>query len=222
MAKIKRKLRNVAHRQRPTVRNRGFILRRIAKKLDFIYFGRVDQFKDDHDLVRGITVSPVHNDDHYMMGKFDDRDVTIVDRSDVLGYGKQEIRHYWLIIRVELDYVLPHILLLPNNHENKSYRQLIVHQAFVPIDSLLNTQYHQDFTSRYSMLSLAGYAPMVEDIISIDTARVIAARFWPSAIEVNGKYVYVYMDEKALNETKTAATIEATVWLSNRLSERSN
>lgn len=221
MKKVKRAIRNVAHRHRPTVVNRGAILRRIAKKFQLIYFGKVDQNKDEHDLIRGITVSPVHNDDHYMVGTHEGRNVAIVDRSDVLGYGKQEIRYYWLTIRVELDYILSHILLFPLHHENKSYQQLTAHHHIVPVRSLLDAHYSDEFLQRYEMYSFAGHAHMVENSISPEVAQVIAARFWPSAIEIDGKYLYVYLDEKALSETKTAAMVDAAVWLADRLSESS-
>ena len=221
MKKVKRAIRNVAHRHRPTVMNRGTILRRIAKKFNLIYFGKVDQNKDEHDLIRGITVSPVHNDDHYMVGTYEGRNVSIVDRSDVLGHGKQETRYYWLTIRVELDYILSHILLFPLSHENRSYKQLTAHHHIIPVNSLLDSVYNDEFLRRYDVYSFAGHAHMVENIIPPDVAQVIAARFWPSAIEVDGKYLYVYLDEKALNETKTAAMVDAAVWLADRLSESS-
>ncbi|HRQ86663.1 MAG TPA: hypothetical protein PLY16_00990, partial [Candidatus Saccharibacteria bacterium] len=175
---------------------------------------------DEHDLVRGITVSPAHNDDHYMVGTHDGRNITIVDRSDVLGYGKQEVRYYWLTVRVELDYVLSHILLFPLHHENKSYQQLVAHHHIVPVRSLLDIQYHDEFLRRYEVYGFAGHAHMVESTLSPEIAQVIAARFWPSAIEIDGKYLYVYLDEKALSENKTTAMVDAAVWLADRLSEK--
>jgi hypothetical protein len=58
----------------PRLRARGVVLRRFSKKLGFVYFGNVDQHDDEHEVIRGLTVSTTHKDAHYAVGSFDDYD----------------------------------------------------------------------------------------------------------------------------------------------------
>ena len=96
----------------PQLRSRGKIIRRFASQVGLVYFGTVDQHQDDHEIIRGLTVSTTHRDAHYAVGSYDGYDVSIVDRFDVTFDAQlRPIEHVWLIFQVNLqDVSLPHRL----------------------------------------------------------------------------------------------------------------
>src|SRR4051812_42179272 len=79
------------------------IIRQFAHKFGLVYFGSVDQHRDEHELIRGITVSASHADTHFCVGHFRGYDISLVERRTTLLYPKREPQHYrWLIMQVDL------------------------------------------------------------------------------------------------------------------------
>ena len=75
------------------------IVNQFADEFGLVYFGYVSQRSDEHHIVRGMTVSTNHHDDHYCIGTFDTYDVVFVERSDTLRNGK---KHQWHIMEFDL------------------------------------------------------------------------------------------------------------------------
>ena len=71
----------------------------LVNKLALVYFGHVSQRDDEHHMVRGVTVSNKHKDDHYCIGTYDSYDTIFVEWSDTLHNGNS---HVWHIIEVDL------------------------------------------------------------------------------------------------------------------------
>jgi hypothetical protein len=86
------------------------LLTDFAERSGMVYFGYVSQRSDDHHIVRGLTVSTKHIDDHYCIGTSDGYDIVFVERSDSLRSGK---RHIWHILEIDLktDVDIPHIFI---------------------------------------------------------------------------------------------------------------
>lgn len=55
----------ILRRHSVSARSRGAVLKKFAHKIGLVYFGVVDQHQDDHEVIRGLTVSTTHRDDHY-------------------------------------------------------------------------------------------------------------------------------------------------------------
>lgn len=153
------------------------------------------------------------------MGSYEDRDVTLVDRSDVLGYGSQEKRYHWHIIRVGLDNVHPHTLILPQHYDTAAYQTLSAPLFFQPIHTLSEHAHRDEFANRYTIHAVAGHAYDIDATLTPEVTEVIGARFWPTTVEIHGKWLYVYSDDAAITETKTTALVDAAVWLSKQLSK---
>ena len=92
-----------------------------ATKLGLVYFGYVDQRNDEHSLVRGVTVSTKHRDNHYCIGSFDGYDITVVERVDTLHFpGKESKTHNWTILTLDLHHGhdVPHVFMGLTSHHD--------------------------------------------------------------------------------------------------------
>lgn len=212
--------RHIARSYSPLVRNRGKVIKRFATKVGFVYFGSVDQHEDDHEVIRGLTVSTSHRDSHYAVGSYDGCDVTMVDRFDIIQpQGKKPIEHSWLIFQIDLeDKALPHLFFKPTGHSLAAYdRFFTAYNTLHIINDVFNTEHSPEFHSRYELYGNATHTLAIEKQLHSSITQTIAARFWPHAIEIFEGKLYVYITEHRLTETVLESTLEAASWLAAAL-----
>ena len=204
----------------PQIRARGTTIRRFAAKTGLVYFGSVDQHKDDHEVIRGLTVSTTHQDVHYAVGSFDGFDVSIADRFDVVLDAKgAPSEHTWIIFKVALhDTDIPHVFLKPLGHSHESYNKLYTaFNTLGSINGILDDAHSHEFQARYDVYSTVTHAQHLEQTLTPQVTQAISARFWPHAIEIFEGSLYVYITEHRLNETVLGSTLQSTVWLASVL-----
>jgi len=205
-----------------TTRKRGAALQAFAKKAGLIYFGSVNHQHDDHDVIRGLTVSTTHSDKHYAVGSYDGYDVALVDRYDRTKNGTHSTQRNWCIVQVTLQQAtsVPHLFFLPT-HQTQKYEHLFAGLRHLQmIDSLVPEPYHHEFTNRYHFYATAHAAIEVQQWIQPATAQGIAPRFWPHAVEVNQGQLYVYIQEHRLDQTVLGSAVESALWLADQIDGR--
>lgn len=207
----------------PLIRSRGRVIRQFASRIGLVYFGTVDQHEDEHQVIRGLTVSTTHRDTHYAVGSFDDYDISMVDRFDVsYDTNKEPIEHSWVILRVALeDISLPHIFFKPVGHSPSAYNKFFT--AFTTmhkINDVFSQSHPLEFHTRYELYGLATHVAALEDTLTPAVTQTISARFWPHAIEIYEGHLYVYITEHRLTETVLSATLQATTWLAGVLDKK--
>jgi len=215
---IKHRVRGIVARSSISGRKRGRILRRFCEKLGFVYFGSVDQHHDEHQVIRGLTISATHTDDHYSVGSFDGYDVSIVDRTDnMVSADSIQTRHNWLICEIKLQKAVdvPHLFLGASNHPGSAYSRLFTSFSNlqpVPLGAL--HQYSDEFTKRYSLFAAPAHFIDVERIVTGEVSRSLAAHFWPLTVEVYQGSVYIYADNQTISEHLLETMVSNGVWLS--------
>jgi hypothetical protein len=216
-------LRRMLRHYSPLIRSRGVAIRRFASKTGLVYFGTVDQHEDEHEVIRGLTVSTTHRDAHYAVGSFDGYDISIVDRFDVIVDAHHEAaEHSWLIFRANLqDESLPHLFFKPLGHSPAAYNKFFTAFNHLHIiNDVFNDAHSQEFHARYELFGLATHALALEETLTPYVTQTIAARFWPHAIEIYEGKLYVYITEHRLSETVFGATLQATTWLASILDKK--
>ncbi|TAL14210.1 hypothetical protein EPN95_03610 [Patescibacteria group bacterium] len=222
---ILRVAKGVALRNSLVSRRRRQVILKFANKFSFVYFGHVDQHDDEHHIIRGLTVSASHQDEHYSVGSFEGYDVSLVDRYDILSTPRQALRtHRWIIIEIDLHNGrdIPHIFLGGHNHQNSSYSKL-----FTSVPSLQRVPlgtfgaHSEEFTSRYSLFATATQFIEVERLFTTDVTRTIAAHFWPLAVEVFEGALYVYADNQSISVSLLETMLKNGLWLAQKLDEHS-
>lgn len=210
-------LRRILSRNSIQAANERRIVTSFAEKVGLVYFGRVDQYADDHHAVRGFTASPHHEDDHYSVGSYDGYDVSFVQRSEQLQTGS--IRK-WSIIEVDLheNTSIPHLVIQAKGHADGAYDQLFVASSYLlPIPMGVLNQYDKEFVHRYSAYAQASHFVEAERIIDSETARTIAAHFWPLTIEVRDQMLIVYSVGQTISQHLLETMLKNALWLAHHI-----
>lgn len=210
-------------RHLPTARSRGVVLRKFAKKIGLVYFGVVDQRVDDHDVIRGLTVSTTHVDDHYAVGSYDGYDVSLVDRFDVvIDRHNESSEHAWTILRLNLDKseALPHLFLYPLGQKTKAYNKFFeATHNLQAVNTLFQGEHSQEFHNRFSVYTSSTHALSLEDVLTPAVTQTIAATLWPHAIEILDNKLYLYIIESKLSETLLETGLSSALWLARVLEQ---
>lgn len=209
----------------PLIRSRGKVIRHFATQVGLVYFGSVDQHDDDHEVIRGLTVSTTHRDAHYAVGSYDGYDVSIVDRFDVsYDAHHRPVEHSWLIYQINLqDVTLPHIFFKPRGHSPAAYTKFFTaFNTLHVINDVFNDTHSQEFHSRYELYGLATHVLELEQTFSHFVTQAIAARFWPHAVEIFEGKLYVYITEHRRPELEAVlgATLQSATWLASVLDKK--
>ena len=202
-------------------RTRKYIIDKFATKAGLLYFGSVDQNSDEHQIVRGFTVSASHQDNHYCIGTINGYNVTFVDRSDVVWEADGSMAvHNWSIMAFELHTKqdLPHIFIGAHNHDSKPYNMFFT--TFPTIKEVhLGTfkDYSTEFTSRFSLYSRPNMAIKTEHLFPASTTRVMSTHFWPLSAEQNDHILYIYSTNQKITSHLLDTMLENGLWLAAHL-----
>ena len=191
-----------------------------CNKFDLVYFGGVSQYSDEHQMVRGFTLSPSHVDRHYCVGTVSGIDVILLERMDTVSFPDKPSRSYtWTILKLDLKkHLSAHILLNSIRYDDILYAHL-----FAKFHNLKHYTSHsfaghdQKFAEVFRV-----YAPMqhVDDVMAMlppATTSVLAHHFSMFDYEAYGDQLIVY----AATTSPTVHVIEqmltSGIWLATQL-----
>lgn len=205
------------HRHSGISRNKARLIRKLSDKLGFVYFGRVDQHKDDHEVVRGFSASTSHEDRHYSVGTYEGYDVALVDRHDTSRHTGA--LNEWLILQIDLKDAshIPHVFLEPIGTRSDAFRQFSDTTFHVSVCNHLLEDYSVELKSRFNIHVAPAKVQELEAALSTSVTQVISARFWPHAVEIWDDKLFVYITENRLSETVVLASLQSAVWLADQL-----
>ena len=196
-------------------RKRKHIISKFADKVGLVYFGFVNQHSDDHKVVRGLTVSPSHQDNNYSVGTVSGYNVTIVDRSDEFN---------WLIMSFELHtkQPMPHFFIGPKNHNLESFSALF--STFPNMkDVKLGTfeNYNEEFLNRFTLFARPGKSIEVERLLTAGITRTLGAHLWPLSVEQHNNVLYIYADNAHVTPHLLDSMLKNGLWLAAVLDSQS-
>ena len=126
-------MKSIKHMARTSLHNLGDaatkrVIKQFTTKYHFVYFGHVDPREDEYELVRGITVSTTHTDNHYTVGSYNSHDIILVERRNTLSFpGKPDSTYRWLIMQIDLKRTgLPHVFVDCHHHDAVFYANAFV------------------------------------------------------------------------------------------------
>jgi hypothetical protein len=193
------------------------VFRQFATKLGLVYFGYVDQRNDEHSLVRGVTVSTKHRDNHYCIGSFDGYDVTVVERTDTLRFpGKESKTHNWTILTLDLHHShdVPHVFMgLTTRHDTFHAHLLTKLNHFAKIHVGVLGQYDLAFTQRYELYAKPEQALTVERLFTPAIAKAIATSFGHLTLEIDDGTLYIYAEGQRPTTALLEKMLQCGVWM---------
>lgn len=192
-----------------------------CERSGMVYFGAVSQRTDDHHIVRGLTVSTRHTDDHYCIGTYDGYDVVFVERSDTLRSGK---RHVWHIMEFDLKTTadLPH-MFIGSATRGFGFHELLdtKYPVLRPLELGATTEYPGEFTSHYSIYAKPEHGLTVENLITPESASVAASHLKGLVMEITEQALYVYSEKPHLTADLLDAMLSGGVWLATQIDKNS-
>lgn len=206
-------------------RARRRLIQQFADKIGLVYFGAVNHQSDEHTLVRGVTLSPHHYDNHYCIGSFDGYDMTLVERSAVLrtkGSNKTK-QHIWHILAIDLRTRsdVPHVFLGSHTHNELFYDQLLATQhSFRKMPDENLTQHAGTFTSQYSIFASPTQYSDISQLLTTEVTNVIGNHFSPLAIEITDDVLYVYCDQQNPTTQILNTMLRNGLWLAKYIDSR--
>lgn len=196
------------------------VFKAVAEEHNMVYFGRVDQQHDEHKLVRGVTLSPTHRDDHYCIGSIVNRDSIILQRQDTINHPNHSPTTYtWTIVSFDLSRVLlPHLVLDAGHHDKVFYEQFFTKFfQFMAADQSVFDNYDPLFSKRFTAYAPPDVIDVLPSLISPDIASQIAHHFSHLSFELCDDTLIVYTPQSKATKHLLDSMIHAGTWLCGEL-----
>lgn len=197
-------------------------IEKFAQEYGLVYFGYVNQLDDEHRIVRGVTVSTKHRDEHYCIGSYEGYDIAFVERTDTLPATKlrKSSTHRWYIIEFDLHTSkdLPHFFVGLHSHSESFYRQLFTKYPRLRSIRLGNLGPHiHDFIMKYRVYASPEKTIEVEQLLKPEIGEMITKHFGALAIEVQGQSLFVYAEQPTVTPALLEAMIKNGTWMARHL-----
>lgn len=194
--------------------------KKACEAYDLVYFGSVDQHSDEHQLVRGFTLSPSHKDAHFSVGTVSGRDVIFLHRSDTLTFpGKREARYSWVILQVDLRVdSLPHSVIDAGHYDQIFYDTLFT--KFARLNKISSTSLREispAFAQHFSVYTPPDRADGMLQLLAADTAATLAQHFHRFDIEWFQDRLIIYAPHPRVNARLFDDMLRLGVWLAGQL-----
>lgn len=199
------------------------IIRQFAHKFGLVYFGYVDQREDEHELIRGITVSATHVDKHFCVGELKGHDVSLVERYNTLTYPEQPPAQYrWLIMQVDLKREgLPHVFIDGNHHEEAFYTMLFMKFANMSNANTIFTEDNPLFARTFQVFAPADKFDETETMLRGEVAAMLAHHFKQFDYEIDSDKVLVYAENPIVTLHLLHEMLRVGQWLATELDKAS-
>lgn len=211
-------------------RNTRIAILAFASEYGFVHFGYVNQMEDGHRLIRGLTVSTAHHDQHFCVGTYDNYDVSFVERSDHLRqskgrFAKKRSLHRWLIMEFDLHtrHDLPHIFIGLKRHSDFFYQQLLTKYPALRQLYLNNLGAHSaEFLAKYHTYGNAEHILTIEKLVRPEVSELITKHFGSLAIEIRHQSLYIYAEHITVTKSILDTMLKNGVWLAHRIDEQAS
>lgn len=195
-----------------------------AEKVGFVYFGFVDQRSDEHRLIRGLTVTATHRDNHYSVGTFDGYDISLTERTDTILFpGKPPKPQEWIVMTFDLhrQVDLPHVFVGLHSHGDAFYAQLFTKFShFHPLTLTPSMGYDAAFLQNYSVYASPAQALSAARLFDPEMTKVVAEKFNGLTIEISEGCLYVSAEHQRPSAALLDQMLKYGVWLAKTLDQQ--
>lgn len=195
------------------------IIKQFTHKFNLVYFGSVNQREDEHELIRGITVSASHVDTHFCVGDYKGHDISLVERRNTLTYVDQVARRYhWLIMQVDLKRDgLPHVFIDGNHHDEEFYTTLFMKFANMANANTIYMQTNPLFARTFKVFTPVDRFDELEVMLGGEMAAMLAHHFKQFDYEIDGDRVLVYAENPIITSHLLHEMLRVGHWLASEL-----
>ncbi len=198
------------------------VFRKFAEHYDMVYFGRLHQEDDDQRIVRGVTVSGVHTDNHYCVGTIHGYDVVLLRRTDRISQpnSTRTEKYSWVLMQFDLrsKYDHPHVFIDGGHHNELFYQTLFV--KFARLMKVDKAQFGEDgssFTERFTSYTPPDALDELPLIVAGDVGKTMAAHFAHLDFEWFQDRLIVYSTGRMPTKHLLEHMLRAGLWLADVL-----
>lgn len=191
-----------------------------CESFDLVYFGSVSQHSDEHQMVRGFTLSPSHVDRHYCVGTVSGIDVILLERMDTISFPDKPSKGYtWTILQLDLKRHLPaHILLNSHRYDDIVYAHLFTkfhdHRQYHPQSF---SDHADKFTSTFRVYALPQHIDDVLSMLRPEVTNTLAHHFSMFDYEAYGDQLIVYAPTSSPTSHTIELMLKAGIWFATQL-----
>lgn len=195
----------------------------VAKHYSLVYFGSVSTHDDEHEIVRGLTVSADHQDRHYCVGTVQGFDVVLLERTDKLSFpGKPAESQRWIMLQVDLRGVqLPHVFIDARNHSSTFYDTLFAKYAqFNAVDVNLFADHDPRFSQTFTVYTTPTDQPEMIQLLRYDITAMLGHHFTHFDFEIFDDRLIVYSANRAPSKQLIDHMLRVGVWLAQEIESK--
>lgn len=196
------------------------LFKSVAEEHDMVYFGHVDQRTDDHKLVRGVTLSPSHQDNHYCIGSIAGRDAIILERTDTVTHPNHAAAVYtWPIVSFDLKVTqLPHVVIDSGHHDKVFYEQFFTKFfQFMAADSGVFESHDVAFRKQFTVYAPPDVVDSLPVLLPESVTSTLAHHFPTLSFELFDDMLVVYTPQSRITKQLLDSMIHAGSWLAGEL-----
>lgn len=192
---------------------------------DLVYLGGVSQHSDEHEIVRGFTLSPSHVDRNYCVGTVAGRDIILLQRTDTISFPAHPSRAYtWLILQMDLKHQMPmHVVLNAHKYDEHVYGTLfgkLSHLNKLHVDAL--PFYEPQFTSTYSIYAPLQHSHTILQVLDAGTANVLGSSYSTLDFELIDDELLVYLPVESISRRDIDYILKAGLWFADQIDHPSS
>lgn len=192
----------------------------VARVYGLVYFGSVSAHDDEHEIVRGLTVSAVHQDRHYCVGTVEGYDVVLLERTDNLSFpGKPTEAQRWIMLQVDLQGVqLPHVFLDSRQHSSTFYDTLFAKFArFSAVDGNVFADHDPRFAHSFTVYADPNDQLEMIHLLRGDITATLGHHFTHFDFELFDDRLIVYSSNRAPSKQLIDHMLRVGIWFAREI-----
>lgn len=200
------------------------VIARFVESIGWVYLGHVDQHKDEHDLVRGFTLSIEHHDNHYSVGEIADYKGALVQRTDTVhSPGKPSKDYKWTILQLRLnEHTGIHTFVSSVDHSDTFYSLFFTkYMRFRKLSHSLWSGHDPLFTQHFSVFGTHEKSHDIASLLDPQLTVVLAHHFKGIEFELQDNILYTYISNEKVSSEQLERLFKNSVWLAQQIESNS-
>lgn len=198
------------------------VFRQFAEHYDLVYFGRLHHEDDDQRLVRGVTVSTGHTDEHYCVGTVNGYDLVLLERTDRITQpnSTKTEKYTWVLMQFDLhsSYDHPHVFIDGGHHNELFFQTLFIKFArLMKVDKALFGETNHKFASQFTAYTTPDALDDLPVIVEGNVGATMAQHFAHLDFEWFQDHLIVYSNGRMPTKHLLEHMLRAGLWLADVL-----
>lgn len=198
------------------------VFKTFSEHYDLVYFGHIRGQDDEQRIVRGITASSQHTDEHYCVGTVHGYDIILLKRTDSLTLPNtvHKEKYSWVIMQFDLHsrYDFPHALIDGGHHNEIFYQTLFVKfSRFMKIDKAVFGDEGEAFANTFTAYSPPDAIDNLPEIMAGDVGLTLSQHFTQFDFEWFQDRLIVYSTGRTPSKHLLEHMLRAGLWFAEVL-----